>query len=129
MQIRQTHSQFLNVQRPQNQLEYEHLLELIDALTNKPEPEQLLLSGLIDLAMNYASDFEDAHNPLPDSSQPKDALLFWMEQQNVTQSDLERAGVAKQPDLSKVLSGQRQISKGMAKKLAGFFGVSPADFL
>jgi plasmid maintenance system antidote protein VapI len=42
---------------------------------------------------------------------------------------LERAGVVAQSTLSQILAGKRGASKGTAKKLGAFFGVSSAVFL
>jgi plasmid maintenance system antidote protein VapI len=42
---------------------------------------------------------------------------------------LERAGVVAQSTLSQILAGKRGVSKGTAKKLGAFFGVSSTVFL
>jgi plasmid maintenance system antidote protein VapI len=46
-----------------------------------------------------------------------------------TQAQLERVGVVAQSTLSQILVGKRGASKGTAKKLGAFFGVSNAVFL
>ena len=90
--------------------------------------EQNPYSALLDLAMHYAGLWEDEHELLVDSSTPKDVLEFWMDQHNTTQKDLERAGVADQPTISK-LKGEHGISKSIAKGLGTYFKISPAEFL
>ena len=124
------HADELNIIRPVNRAEYERLLKLIERITdNVDDLEHHPYTGLLDLAMTYANDWEDANEPLPDSSNPKDALEFWMDQQQVSQKDLERAGVADQPTISKILKGERAISKTVAKRLGEHFGVSTLEFL
>jgi plasmid maintenance system antidote protein VapI len=44
-------------------------------------------------------------------------------------SEQTRAGVVAQSTLSQILAGKRGVSKGTAKKLGAFFGVSSAVFL
>ena len=79
--------------------------------------------------MHYAGLWEDEHELLVDSSTPKDVLEFWMDQHSTTQKDLERAGVADQPTISKILKGEHGISKSIAKGLGTYFKISPAEFL
>jgi HTH-type transcriptional regulator / antitoxin HigA len=130
MQTWAQHATELNIARPTTRAEYERLLELIETITDSVDDlERNPYSALLDLVMQYAHDWEDIHEPLPTSSTPRDALAFWMDQHGMTQKDLERAGVADQPTLSKILAGEREISKTVAKKLGEYFKVSPAEFL
>ncbi len=121
----------LELKQPSTQLEYEQLLELITQITNTVDDlEQNPYSALLDLAMHYASLWEDEHEPMQnDASTPRDALEFWMDQHGTTQKDLERAGVGDQPTISKILKGERSISKRVAKALGIYFQVSPIEFL
>jgi antitoxin component HigA of HigAB toxin-antitoxin module len=124
------HADDLNIIRPANRAEYERLLKLIERITDSVNDlEYHPYTALLDLAMTYANDWEDTNEPLPDSSTPRDALEFWMDQQQVSQKDLERAGVADQPTISKILKGERAISKRVAKRLGEHFGVSALEFL
>jgi plasmid maintenance system antidote protein VapI len=50
-------------------------------------------------------------------------------QHHANQVQLEKAGVVAQSTLSQILAGKRGISKGVAKKLGVFFGVSSVVFL
>jgi HTH-type transcriptional regulator / antitoxin HigA len=130
----QEHARDLSITRPTNQAEYEQLLGLIERVLERQETsngnlETHPLTPLLDLAMHYADEWEEQHAPIVVTTTPRDALEFWMDQQGVNQSDLERAGIAKQPDISRILKGERSISKGMAKRLGAFFRVSPAEFL
>lgn len=124
------HAKDLNIARSANRAGYDQLLVLIDCITDSvSDLERNPYSALLDLAMQYASDWEEANEPLVDSSSPRDALEFWMDQHGARQKDLERAGVAAQPTLSKILAGDRGISKGIAKRLGDYFEVSAAEFL
>jgi HTH-type transcriptional regulator / antitoxin HigA len=125
------HANQLNITPPTTELEYENLLELIEQITDTVDDlEQNPYSALLDLAMHYASLWEDEHEVITDDvGTPRDVLEFWMDQHNTTQKDLERAGVADQPTISKILKGERGISKSIAKALGTYFKVSPAEFL
>jgi HTH-type transcriptional regulator/antitoxin HigA len=59
---------------------------------------------------------------------PVDALRHLMEVHGLTVTALGRL-IGSQGTLSDVLSGRRQLSKAMIRKLADHFGVSPAVFL
>jgi HTH-type transcriptional regulator / antitoxin HigA len=124
------HANQLNITPPTSKLEYEKLLELIEQITDTVDDlEQNPYSALLDLAMHYASLWEDEHEVITDVGTPKDVLEFWMDQHKTMQKDLERAGVADQPTISKILKGERGISKSIAKALGTYFKVSPAEFL
>jgi HTH-type transcriptional regulator / antitoxin HigA len=121
----------INITRPQNQAEFEQLLELIDHITDiVDDPENNPYSALLDLAFAYANHWEEAHhkNLIPDAS-PAEMLHFLMEQRGVKQVDLDRIGVADQALISNILSGKRKISIALAKRLAAYFGVSSELFI
>jgi HTH-type transcriptional regulator / antitoxin HigA len=86
-------------------------------------------SMLLDTAMTYASDWEDANSPAMPDSDPTNVLRALMDAQDLRQADLIQAGVIDQPSLSRVLRGERSISKAMAARLGAFFKVSPGLFL
>ena len=116
--------------RPTNAAQYTDLISLIEYITDATNDlEYGPLAGLLELALFYAGDWETQQNSLPDSTAPCDVLELLMQQHGLTQGDLERAGIARQTVISQVLSGERQISKGMARKLATHFQVKPAVFL
>jgi antitoxin component HigA of HigAB toxin-antitoxin module len=117
------------IQRPLSEGEYEALIAQMDALTDLHNVEQEPYASLFDLMAGYALEWEALHDePLPESA-PHEALAFLMEQQGLTQKDLERLGIADQPKLSKILSGKLLISKAIAKRLAGHFKVSVDVFV
>jgi HTH-type transcriptional regulator/antitoxin HigA len=114
------------IKRPTNEAEYESLIAQMDVLTEKHNVEQEPYASLFDLMARYALEWEELnHEPLPESD-PHEVLAFLMDQQGLTQRDLQRAGIADQPKLSKILSGKLPISKAIAKRLAEHFKV-PVD--
>ncbi len=121
----------INIKRPETQLEYEALLELIDHITDIVEdPENNLYSGLLDLAFIYTHDWEEQHqkNIIPEAT-PRQMLGLLMQQKNLKQTDLEKAGVADQALLSNILNGKRKISIALAKRLSHYFKVSSELFI
>lgn len=78
---------------------------------------------MFELALEYVSAWEREHEE-PITASPREVLEELMRERNVSQKDLERAGVAKQALLSMVVSGKREISLELARKLATFFNVS-----
>ena len=121
----------INLKRPETQLEYEALLELIDHITDiVDDPENNLYSGLLDLAFVYTNDWEEQQqkNTIPDAT-PREMLEFLMQQKDLKQTDLEKAGVADQALVSNILNGKRNISIALAKRLGTYFQVSSELFI
>jgi HTH-type transcriptional regulator/antitoxin HigA len=119
-----------HISRPKTEADYLELIDLIEHITDTVDDlENNPYIALLDIALTYADEWEEAHVMLEDSSTPRDTLSFLMEQHNLTQKDLERLGIASQPVISKILKGERDISKGVAQKLAAYFNVKPNAFL
>jgi antitoxin component HigA of HigAB toxin-antitoxin module len=116
------------ITRPTTESEFTSLLELLDSITDRMDargdtPSNSPLTPLFELTLEYVSAWEREHEE-PITASPREMLEELMRERNISQKDLERAGVAKQALLSVVLSGKRGISLGLARKLAGFFKVS-----
>ncbi len=121
------------IKRPQNELEYEQLLELLDniieTLAIRSETvEGSSLEALFDLTSAYALEWETA-NEEPIDATPQEVLRQLLEENNLSLKQLEREGIAKQPLLSAILSGRREISKALAIKLAQRFNTSVDLFI
>lgn len=121
------------ISRPQSELEFERLLELLDQITDQMAAKQQAVSQsnlrpLFDLVSTYIFDWEEA-NEAPILGEPREVLAQLLEEHQVSLKQLEREGVAKQSLLSAILSDKRQISKGLALKLAQRFKTSVAVFL
>jgi HTH-type transcriptional regulator / antitoxin HigA len=122
-----------SIKRPQNELEYEKLLELLDDITEtlaarSENVEGSSLQGLFDLTSAYALEWESA-NEEPIDATPREVLRQLLEENDLSLKQLEREGIAKQPLLSAILSGQREISKALAIKLAQRFHTSVDLFI
>ena len=121
------------ISRPSTEKEFENLLELLESITDRMEaraenPETSPLGALFDLVSEYVRAWETEFEAEIDAT-PSEVLEQLMLERDVTQTDLERAGVAKQELLSMVLAGKREVSRGLAKKLAAFFKVSVEVFV
>ena len=101
----------------------EHLNQLLDAGgANQAHP----LAGLVEALGELIQTYEKRQTPMPDA-EPRQVLRYLMEEHGLRQTDL--AGIASQGMISDVLSGRREISKALAKKLAAKFDISAAVFL
>jgi HTH-type transcriptional regulator / antitoxin HigA len=121
------------ITRPTTETEFARLLELLDSITDRMDargdnPSNSPLTPLFELALEYVSAWEREHEE-PIQASPREVLEELMRERNISQKDLERAGVAKQALLSVVLSGKREISLELARKLATFFKVSVEMFI
>jgi HTH-type transcriptional regulator/antitoxin HigA len=117
------------VKRPESQADYEALLLLLDSVTDEMATNhETPLNSLFDLASAYALEWEEKHEE-PILATPREVLRQLLEENGLSLKQLEREGLAKQPLLSAVLSGQRQISKALALKLAKRFKTSVALFI
>ena len=108
-------------------LEYEtaveHLNQLLDAGgANQAHP----LAGLVDALGELIQAYEKRQAPMPEA-EPREVLRFLMAEHGLRQTDL--AGIVSQGTISDILSGRREISKALAKKLAARFHVSAAVFV
>lgn len=107
-----------------NEAEYEaalaHVAELMDAAPGSPEEEELELFALL------VEQYEQEHYPiaLPD---PVDAILFRMEQQGLTRSDLAQY-IGSPSKVSEVLNRKRPLSLAMMRALHEGLGI-PAEVL
>ena len=117
--------------RPESEAEYEGLQGLLHYLIDHHNCDEEPYASLLHLVGTYMDEYEREHDAdLKDVDvAPRQMLEFYMEQQGVTQYQLDKEGVASQSVLSRVLSGEREISKALAKKLAERFSVNVEVFL
>ena len=83
------------------------------------------LAGLVEALGEMIHAYEKRQASLPDA-EPRAVLRYLMDERRLSQSHL--ADLASQGTISDILSGKREISKALAKKLADRFQVSPAAF-
>jgi HTH-type transcriptional regulator / antitoxin HigA len=110
-----------------NETEYQHLISLMQDLTDQYHPDDPRVVALFDILSAYISKWED-ENLAFETGTPTDVLRHLMQEHGVSQTDLEREGIASQSQLSNILAGRREISKGLAKRLAVRFKV-PLEML
>ena len=101
----------------------EHLNRLLDA---GGANQAHVLAGLVEALGEMIHAYEKRKAPLPEA-EPREVLRYLMDEHGLTQSVL--SGLASQGTISDILSGRREISKALAKKLASRFQVSAAVFL
>ena len=110
-----------------SEMEYDRMVALMNSLLDVAgDDEEHPLSGLLELAGDLVSRYEQEHHAIEPAS-PRDALRFLMESRGLKQEDLR--AVVPQSNLSAILAGKRKISATMAGKLGKFFGISPAVFV
>ncbi len=119
------------IKRPETGAEYEVLLELVDDLTDRYNCNTEPYGSLFGIIATYMHEWElenelELKNP---DVPPRRMLAHYMEQQGVSQYQLDKEGVVNQGSLSRILKGERGISKALAKRLAERFGVSVEVFL
>ena len=101
----------------------EHLNRLLDAGgANQAHP----LAGLVEALGELIQTYERRQAPLA-KADPREVLRYLMAEHGLRQTDL--AGIASQGTISDILSGRREISKALAKKLAARFHVSAGVFV
>ncbi|ADI14061.1 helix-turn-helix domain-containing protein [Truepera radiovictrix] len=119
------------IKRPETEADYETLRELLNDLTNRYNCNVEPYGSLFDLIATYMHDWELAHEPELKNlvATPQEMLAILMREHGVTQYQLDKEGVVNQGTLSRILKGERGISKALAKKLAERFGVKVELFI
>ena len=107
-----------------NEADYRKAMALLKSLwgaeADTPERDRLdLLVALID-------DYENTNDPI-DLPDPIDAILFRMEQQNLTRKDLEPI-LGSRGRVAEILNRKRPLSLEMIRRLHAELGI-PADIL
>lgn len=112
---------------PQNDEEYERLSRFVDELMrySRHTKDERVLSLLKFVAKNLEL-YEGIQYPSAKLS-PIGMLEFLMEEHKLSQGDLPEIG--SQSLVSKILSGERQLTVEHVKNLSRRFGVSPAVFI
>ncbi len=107
--------------------DYKRLSKLADQLIDAGAgDERHPLASLLAVVGDIIAQWEDEHDEVP-TAEPREVLRFLMTEHGLLQNDL--GNIVSQGVLSEILSGKREISRALAKKLADRFGVLPAVFL
>jgi HTH-type transcriptional regulator / antitoxin HigA len=108
--------------------DHDRMIENIAALMERGEANlSREEASLLEVMSILVERYEQERYPLK-PLKPGEVIQFLMEQRGLQQRDLARA-LGSRSHLSEILSGKREPSKEQAKKLAGFFHVSPALFI
>lgn len=124
----QTHwislSPFLSVR---NEREYEIAVARLNGLLDEVgADERHPLYGLLDTLGALVHAYEEKRHAIP-ASNGAEMLRFFIEEHNLTQSDLPEIG--SQGVVSEILSGKRELNLRQVRALASRFNVSPAVFI
>ena len=107
---------------------YRNAQEMIDALTSVQKLSRDQMRYLDTLTVLFEA-YEDEQIDLPaDATNPVAVLKHLLEQHEMSASDLGRL-LGERSLGTKLLSGDRELSKAHIRTLASHFGVSPALFL
>lgn len=111
-----------------DEVEYQNMQEMIDALTCIPKPSKGQEDYLQTLVVLFA-DYEARMHAIDASDlTPLDMLKHLMEEHDMTASDLGRL-LGERSLGPKILNGDRDLSKAHIRKLAAHFGVSADLFI
>lgn len=111
---------------PRNEKEYQKLLSFVDELmdwTRHHKDERA--TSLLNLVANNIEAYENQQYPVKKIS-AIDMLRFLMDEHGLGQDDLPEIG--SQSLVSKILSGERQLTLEHIRSLSKRFGVSPSVF-
>ncbi|QOV87872.1 helix-turn-helix domain-containing protein [Humisphaera borealis] len=111
----------------QDEVDYKNTQELIDALTNRPKLSKGQADYLETLTQLFEV-FEEEHEAIDSDLSPLDALRELLEQHAMSASDLGRL-LGDRALGSRILSGDRELSKAHIRTLAEHFAVSADLFL
>lgn len=118
---------FTHLRPIQNEDEFERIQELCNWLADEVRDDQSHpLCSMFDLAMQLLEDWESEHVVVPDVA-PREVLRHLLQVNNLKQKDL--GDIASHTLISDILSGRREISKRLAKALAGRFNVDVSAFV
>jgi HTH-type transcriptional regulator / antitoxin HigA len=110
-----------------SEADYDNVVAFLDEITDRMESlNDVRYLGLVQLLAQNIAAWEESHVIIPDSS-PAEMLGFLMTQHQLKASDLKN--LVDQSALSKILRGQRSISKQLAKAFAEKFRVPVSVFL
>ncbi|MBX3144797.1 MAG: helix-turn-helix domain-containing protein [Trueperaceae bacterium] len=117
--------------RPMNEQEYERIVSLMHLVAHNYDTASEPYATLFDYLAKLAHDWEVAYEPDLKSVEvaPRAVLAYLLQEHGVSQYQLAQEGIVNQGNLSRILSGERGISRELAKRLAVRFGVSADTFL
>ena len=126
-QIQRSWTQVSDLFRVQNEQDYDLAVERLNTLLDEVgTDERHPLYSLLDTLGTVLHAWEEQHHVMPECG-GADVLRFFMEEHNLSQSDLPEVG--SQGVVSEVLSGKRDLNVRQIRALSKRFGVSPSVFV
>ena len=117
-----------DIHEPLNNHDYDRLSNFLDRLLDiVGEDEKHELIGLVDVVSHMISMYDEQKNYQIKGVSGIKALLFLMDQHELTQSDLPEIG--SQGVVSEILNGKRNLNLNQIKKLSQRFHVSAETFI
>ena len=116
---------FLKYTQIHNDSDLDKLTEYAEQLAAIFESGNKEIEPLFDYVVNVIETYEDIHYPIGKSS-PVDMLKFLMDQHGHKQKDL--IDVAPKSTISEILSGKKEMSKSVIRKLAEKYYTNPSVF-
>jgi HTH-type transcriptional regulator/antitoxin HigA len=112
---------------PHTDKQYRKLIKVLDELIDEVgNNEKHQLAPLLETVGNLIEEYENDHFIQP-TAEPIEVLKFLMEENNLTQKDLNILG--SQGVVSEILNGKRDLNVRQIKALAEKFNISPAVFI
>ena len=126
-QIQRSWTRVSDLFRIQNEQDYDRAVERLNILLDEVgTDERHLLYSLLDTLGTVLRAWEEQHHVIPECG-GTDVLRFFMEEHNLSQSDLPEVG--SQGVVSEILSGKRDLNVRQIRALSKRFGVSPSVFV
>ncbi|TGL87419.1 helix-turn-helix domain-containing protein [Leptospira congkakensis] len=112
---------------PHTDKQYRKLVKILDELIDEVgNNEKHQLAPLLETVGNLIEEYENDHFIQP-NAEPIEVLKFLMEENNLTQKDLNILG--SQGVVSEILNGKRELNVRQIKALAEKFKISPSVFI
>jgi len=115
----------------ENDDQYNEALVFMAELWDEVEQnENSAYGSLFSIVSKNIAEYEDQDTQqfIPDAS-PVQVLTYLMEEQQVTQKDIEASTGIYQSNLSQILAGKRQLTTEHVKLLSAYFKVNPSTLL
>ena len=112
---------------PHTDKQYKKLIKVLDELIDEVgNNEKHQLAPLLETVGNLIEEYENDHFIQP-NSEPIEVLKFLMQENNLTQKDLNILG--SQGVVSEILNGKRDLNVRQIKLLEDKFKISPSVFI
>ena len=113
----------------ENNAQFQDALAFVAELWDEvPQDENSAYGSLFSIITKNIAEYEDTLQIIRDAT-PVQVLTYLMEEQQVTQKDIEDATGIYQSNLSQILAGKRQLTTEHVKLLSTHFKVNPSTLL